>query len=736
MNAASTDKNQNLDLKILSSFIYELNIARRFILSYPVNHPIITTATRKALELIERLLELQPSVTLGIARNILIFNSGVLDRKNPVYSDFAVYLFSYGIAVITISRQITEEELVSFFLTLNSSPENISEQGRIVTYLRDAGIRNIQVEPIDYGSFRVSEDDAVTAPGKNVIGHEAAALWGRFVEGVMQGTLDPNGIRSTEQIDPERLATFMNEHASQLANSSKTSYDFAITSFMRQADRDNLAHTYDAESIRKLGEFVKNLSPELRGQFLQSTFDSLQGGETAKNLMSQFPDEVIMDALDEVSGTGSHLSQGVINLLQIIAKTGKNAGQSRISKSTENLSKGELTQKLKEIFREDDPSRYITDSYRTTLQSIASIERFTVLAPEEISFLREAMDSINLESSISNVIIKIIDLDLEQEDALVLQQNLTDLCDVFLNSGDFRSLANVHMRLSVKCHGGTFGILPIHEAVFARFYETEFLEEILDGLTIWGKSKYDEIKSIITGVGAPFIEPMIFRLAEESNMSFRHFYMECLKEIGNEAKDAAVDHLQDKRWYVVRNMVSLLRSFEDSAVLRHFRLIAEHPHHKVRQEVIKTLYAFHHSEADHLLLKEFRSSNHEIVLSAIQIAEQSKDHGIFECLRKILAVKLLAYAEYELQSAAVKSLGKIANINIIPDFDRILAQKTLLGATHLKLLKSDIVRSLENYPPSAVTPLLDKIQQSEDAELTSIAADIKRKVEIRAFYEP
>jgi hypothetical protein len=56
--------------------------------------------------------------------------------------------------------------------------------------------------------------------------------------------------------------------------------------------------------------------------------------------------------------------------------------------------------------------------------------------------------------------------------------------------------------------------------------------------------------------------------------------------------------------------------------------------------------------------------------------------------------------------------------------------------TLLKQLKIDIVKSLENYPLSAASPYLDRILHSGVAELVSIAADIKKKLETRAFYEP
>ena len=106
------DNSQDLDLKLLSDFIYEMNITRRYAQSYPPEQPIITNAAGKVTGQLAKLLETQPAVTLGIARNVLIFNSGVLDKKNPVYADLASYLFSHGIAVITFSREMTGTELL------------------------------------------------------------------------------------------------------------------------------------------------------------------------------------------------------------------------------------------------------------------------------------------------------------------------------------------------------------------------------------------------------------------------------------------------------------------------------------------------------------------------------------------------------------------------------------------------------------------------------------------------
>jgi hypothetical protein len=64
----ASDNNQDLDIKLLSDFIYEMNITRRYALSYPPDHPIITNAAGKVIHQLVTLLESQPDETLGIAQ--------------------------------------------------------------------------------------------------------------------------------------------------------------------------------------------------------------------------------------------------------------------------------------------------------------------------------------------------------------------------------------------------------------------------------------------------------------------------------------------------------------------------------------------------------------------------------------------------------------------------------------------------------------------------------------------
>ncbi len=736
MDSTQTDAQVEFDTKVLSRFIYEMNITRRYVLSYPPEHPVIASSIWKVLQSLELLLQNQHSITIGVARNALMVSQGMLDRKNPVYRDLAAFFFSRNIATITFDRDLSDVEFASFVGIVNSTPEAIRAAGGIVRMLDDADIRSVTATEVDYGSFLVTEEATVTTPTQAVVEHQGTALWGKFVQGLLDGNLDPTGgkLVNIDDIDPEKLAEFLNDRAELLAGDGAGSYARAITQFMRQLDSDEIASQVDEVTTGKLGEFVKCLSPSLRRQFLQSSFDAMQEpAELLGKVVSDVPDDVIMESIGDVSMRGAHLSQGVMNLLQFISKASGATTPGRRSVDAAPVSDEELGERLKSIFREDEPDRFIPEEYQATLKSIAAADTIPVLSSEETEAIRRELMEYQVETHVSDVILEIMDQEMEQDQGEILKETLQEFCELFLETGDFRSLAKIHLRLSRQCSGPSFGLLPIHEGVMAFYLRPEAIEAVLDGLTVWGKAKYEEILLLINSVGAPFVEPLFQRLAEEKSLSLRRYYMERLQELGAPAREYALRHLRDRRWYVVRNCIVLLRNLGDPSVLGQLRVVADHPHVRVRQELLRTLMRFEHPAAGRLIAREIGAADVEMQRFAVQLAGKTRDPLVFERLGALLAVKALGESDYDLKIAAVRSLAKMGNPSILPSYERILNARTLLRSARLQLLKEEIVRSLEHYPYDAVMPVLDRVARSGNAELATVAASVRQAVEARRY---
>ncbi len=111
---ADKDDKIPLDARLLSDAIIELNISRRNVSIYPRDHPSVDKSLSKAFEYMQKLFELRPEITLAIARDTLIIDDYYLDKKNPVYREFALNLSRMNIAHVTFITGLTKDELYEF----------------------------------------------------------------------------------------------------------------------------------------------------------------------------------------------------------------------------------------------------------------------------------------------------------------------------------------------------------------------------------------------------------------------------------------------------------------------------------------------------------------------------------------------------------------------------------------------------------------------------------------------
>ena len=98
----------------MSEAVIELNISRKNVGIYPPGHIQIAKSIDRAFEILQRLFEIRAEMTFVVAKDTLLVGRDYLDRKNPVYCDFALSLNQQGIATVTFLAGLAREELVRF----------------------------------------------------------------------------------------------------------------------------------------------------------------------------------------------------------------------------------------------------------------------------------------------------------------------------------------------------------------------------------------------------------------------------------------------------------------------------------------------------------------------------------------------------------------------------------------------------------------------------------------------
>ena len=660
--------------ELLVGFLCEFNVLRRYVATYPANHPIIDTGAQKVVSLLDQLLADRDDLTFGFTRNALMLGSGVLDRKNPIFRDLAGYFFNLGVASLTFRPGLTRQGLRQF-CEITARKRDAAGTG-IEAEVAASGILAIQVRMVRYDAFRASEgpiDDEEPS---------GCSLWERFIAGLMQDL--PGGVEAppdSGNAGPEQLADYVNRRVTGLAPGQRVQYSKSIAAFIGSVDRQMVGLARDL-AVERWKSLVNRLAPEVRREVLRESFRELaersgekgsrDGGDGHGDIGASFFRIGVQDLWDETSDAGD-----------IPADVAGDA----------------LERQVRLVFREDSADPDLELSARSSRS-----EQLPPLIRGEVEVLRATLTERQEARQLAAAILALRRLLDDPGNIGLLDRHLNDLCFSFLSQGDFSALAVVFSELARL--GG---------AEASLFHRSDFLDEVLNGLDLWDKDKFAETAVLIDTVGAPFVGPLLNRLAVEENSLLRRFCLERLRSIGAPAREAAILRLRDERWHFVRNLIVLLRSFNDPQVVEDIRPLMDHKHPKVRLEALKTLINFNAPEAERRLLRELESIRSAVRLTAVHLAAMSRSSQVLDRLRALLAQPVLTAGGYALKDAVVDSLARIGNPTVLPDLERLMRSRSFLRPLLMKRLKVRAARSLRQYPVDKVRP-----------ELMSLAAGLDR----------
>jgi HEAT repeat protein len=220
--------------------------------------------------------------------------------------------------------------------------------------------------------------------------------------------------------------------------------------------------------------------------------------------------------------------------------------------------------------------------------------------------------------------------------------------------------------------------------------------------------------------------PLLDRLAEETKRTTRRFLLEQLYKVAPKGPISPIlTRLNGSRWFVVRNLVLLLRTIGDASALKSLERIVVFPHPKVRFEVIKTFLHFQHPLGIKYLLEDLRSGEEERRFNAIVLAEQCQAAPVFEKLLELLRKKGFNTVDLDTKKQIVKTLGTIKNPAALPVLKKILSSFSLFNAGKTSELKKEITRSLSHYPANATRDLIRQITSSGNEDLVEEAENLE-----------
>jgi len=734
-------------LKAVVAIATDLNVSRRNYNAYPSGHPLIESSITKLINSFRLLYNETSELQLGITRDGLLLENDFVEKNNQICRNIASTMFERGIGTLLITGIPSREELLELLRLLALKREEIFSLGGIEKLWQEAKITAIRIFAVRYDCFIGTEEEHLLqdTDSKNI----EQSVWEKLLKLLMQGTLGGFNTESGEDIKPEKLAAAMNAYfvhnistgKAFSSNTIKNAAGLINKIFTGSSEQTDGYDTNDAEKSTgitidksndsadwsdilianaltikaELASFISALNPELRRQILNGFFETGQDDNSAGSELFRY---INPTTLQKTYATAEEYASAPKLLQEILRKLLPHIGDETESFSSDD----EIRTKMHTLLREHQLETFMPDEYLQGIQSLFDDGQTSQFDDAVRAELLSTLNSGFIDNCSSEIILELVFADPTGKTASELIQNLADMCGHFLELGEYEQVLKL---LSQAADPRLPQALRI--AMRDAFCKREFMDEILSGLKIWGKPKYDQVTLLIQVIGRAFIDPLLDQMTEEENMSLRRFMMDRIQSFGVVARPNLLARLSDRRWYVLRNIIIMLRALEPIDDIERLRPLLKNSNQKVRSEVLKSLLQLGDPVAQRQLLRELESTDRETQLGAISMIDRKSSSEIVRKLTTIVNTGGYTAVECELKSAAIHALGEIGRAEALPELAKLLTTRSLLAFKALNRLKFDLIQSLEHYPPAASIPILERLSIGSD-ENSRYAANLLKTI--------
>lgn len=696
------------ELAIVKSVIGACLLITKQLRLYGSANRQVAQATARLLGFLEAHARYQESLQLTIARHGFLYEDGFVERQNDAFAGFAYLLFQHGISAITFEHDLPAGQVQDFFSLTGRSPAETWQEGGITAALRMREIDAIAVR-------EMSEDDIAYLDGveqsdRELLLREQSPLWDRFALAVYRGLDGPGGAEIGDaEFTPASLAGLANRVLDDMSDASRQKFGKGLSSFLAAIQAENVSR-YRSRALARLTEFINRISPEIRTRLFSNIFNLNMKPAFSEEFFAGLADEVIVELLGAAAKDSDYAPPLIMKLLGKLAQD-KKLDVAHFGQVDQQLA--EKKREIAKLFKKDDFEKYVPDKYRDALLNIIRFDNVPRQVDANLLELKGSIEEEHQEQHTADIILLLLEQPLDENFSAGIDEKLVQLLSRYLADGAYHELNELHALL--KRQGA-------RAAGFDKFSQAlssaKFTNAVVAAISRHGKRRFDDIEALVRTVGTPFVEPLLHALAEDGNRANRVFYLKLLRLL-----DAAVvipmaaGYLDDRRWFVVRNIIHLLRSIQDPLVLPYVRPFLDHPHLKTRIEALRTCLQYGCAEATGRLVEMLDAKDNATVDTAISLAIMVRDAQVAGRLIALLQSNPVLNYRLEQKKAIVKTLVETVPKGSLPVFFAILAKKNNLHPVQHKELTEEILKVFERYDRKLLAPAIARHAASLNADL-------------------
>lgn len=646
---------------LVTGALRELAFAVQAMELYPSKSPVVFDAVKRARAGLAPLVQ-HGGLTIEVLSSSLVVQGSEVGAGHDTIRKLAEKLHHRRVARLALDPSMNDHSLLALAQAAGMDRHELEAGGGVPGLLGQLRATGVRVELLELDRLFDTAGDAL----------EEENVWERMLNRFQDATSELNLGWAELLEDSERLAEFL-EWVLEHAGSEEELAEYSTVDLLRLAigHVGGAAPELDAEALesmaRSFSALYDQLSPEALIELLVEPLmlagaegpvpamgapdDAADDQAGQAPLAADGPDEsaatgVTIDATREIARrlerpqvedlivytiqtrepTSSRVVQLFARLLEdrgdrvdIAAAVGRafqggDRGAAGLAQAWPNLH---------DVLLGEAPEPYVSHRYATTLEQLETgVPVGAVLwTLDRIQPRFGEMDPLFLLRRKCEILLSLLDRETDATEYADLAIELEKALPEFVLHEEYELVERVFAILAR--HRDPEGGRPpaqreIASEVLARFCNRHTLLQLVRSLMGKPSPAVHMGIRIFSHLGAMAIPALLSALWQEKSRPGRLLLLRVLTNLGDDVVPEIEKHLEDERWFVVRNLVWIIRELGTPELIRPLSLTVRHPDARVRRESVLALGKIGGPEAAELLLTCIEDDDLETRLGAIR----------------------------------------------------------------------------------------------------------------------
>lgn len=681
--------------EVVERLVKQLVVTHKAAGLYPASSAIPRENAAICLGLLRSVLQRRGEMQLAVAKEGLFYEGVPVFPEHPVFQSFALELYNRNLTAVRFHAGITDRDLLSFFEVLRLTQVELIAGGGFENQMWERQADSITV--VEVATKIVDADLPEGEDSPDVFAGEPWPPSPSRIDDILVGAFGgrPRDQRVLVRImrSPDIVRSYFEESLSSRGTRPPEAVVMShLASFANMARAEPPAD--QPALLRSLAEALLGLDPELRTSVVRDRLlgDARKDEALAAIVRSMSLDEVcvlLAEGLADGAGSVEGVSRAVRNLALISM-----AGHEEVAEAVQTAlgEAGCAAETVTAVMDGVAPARLVVRERPRTPEDdpVDSVVRLVDMVPAprpdtedaELAPLRlEARAGIT-DADIMGALVTLVTLEVRPEPFASIMALVEDNLGLLLERDEFGAAADAAAALVGAEDNRALSTVQrrrVRNAI-TSLARKERMRTINRAMRVYppGSDEQTACRRLLGILGTHAIEPLLEALGEEQDMGARKAMVDLVSEVAPEHIAELGEHVSDKRWFFVRNVVAILGTTHRPEALQYLERTLRHFDPRVRRETIRAAASIRDLRAEQMLASALSDDDAQNVTLAARNLGNLASRSAVPSLEVVARGEGTGNRDVGARVDAIQALAKIAQPTSADVLEVIATRKGLL----------------------------------------------------------